>query len=171
MKKPDYKIYCDMDGVLADFIGGISRRHYAGRDWDELKKQHDLNAKRWTDLFRKKVQLDSKFWETLDLMPGARLLWNTIKKHDVYILSAYATWDEENSKRGKIRWLAKHFRIPESRVYLVVREDKEKYAKKNSILIDDYIKNIHEWEAKGGIGIHHTSAEKTVEELKKLGIK
>jgi hypothetical protein len=160
-----------MDGVLADFIGGISRRHYAGRDWNELKKQHDLNAKRWTDLFRKKVKGDLKFWETLDLMPGARHLWNTLKNQDVYILSAYATWDEENSKRGKIRWLAKHFRIPESKVYLVVREDKEKYASKNGILIDDYIKNIHEWEAKGGIGIHHTSAEKTVEELRKLGIK
>lgn len=160
-----------MDGVLADFMGGISRRHYAGRDWNELKRQHDLNEKRWTALFRKKVKDDPKFWESLDLMPGARLLWNSIKNQDVYILSAYATWDEENSKQGKLKWLAKHFRIPESRVYLVEREDKVKFADKNSILIDDYDKNIKEWISQGGIGILHTNAEKTVDELKKLGIK
>ena len=36
---------------------------------------------------------------------------------------------------------------------------------------NDYIKNINEWEAKGGIGIHHTSVGKTISELKKLGFK
>ena len=38
-------------------------------------------------------------------------------------------------------------------------------------LIDDYMKNIKEWEAKGGIGIHHTNVSKTIAELKKLGFK
>ena len=30
---------------------------------------------------------------------------------------------------------------------------------KPNILIDDYIKNIREWENKGGIGIHHTDVK------------
>jgi hypothetical protein len=55
-----------------------------------------------------------------------------------------------------------------------MRADKQKYAMINgkaNLLIDDYIKNIHEWEAKGGIGVHHTSPSETLAELKRLGFK
>ena len=58
---------------------------------------------------------------------------------------------------------------------MVKRSQKQAYAKdkdgKPNILIDDYIKNINEWEAKGGIGIHHTNIGKTIGELKRLGFK
>ena len=37
-----------------------------------------------------------------------------------------------------------------------------------TILIDDYIKTIKEWTAKGGIRIHHKSARATLVELKKI---
>jgi len=33
------------------------------------------------------------------------------------------------------------------------------------------MKNIKEWEKKGGIGIHHTDSRKTINELKRLGFK
>ena len=39
-----------------------------------------------------------------------------------------------------------------------------------NILIDDHIKNIREWEARGGIGVRHISPQKTISQLKKLGI-
>jgi len=38
-------------------------------------------------------------------------------------------------------------------------------------LIDDYIKNITEWESKGGIGVHHTNVAITIGKLKRLGFK
>lgn len=41
----------------------------------------------------------------------------------------------------------------------------------SNLLIDDYIKNIKEFESKGGIGIHHTDTGKTLRELKNLGFK
>ena len=40
-----------------------------------------------------------------------------------------------------------------------------------NVLIDDHQKNIMEWEAKGGIGIHHTNVGKSIAKLKKLGFK
>ena len=52
--------------------------------------------------------------------------------------------------------------------------NKKKYATtdgKPNVLIDDYIKNINEWEKKGGIGVHHTEVGKTLAELKRLGFK
>jgi hypothetical protein len=64
--------------------------------------------------------------------------------------------------------------LKKSRIKLVKRSQKQSYAKTNgepNVLIDDYIKNIGEWEAKGGIGIHHTNVSKTINKLKSLGFK
>ena len=64
--------------------------------------------------------------------------------------------------------------FPKSRINLVMRSQKQQYATtdgKPNILIDDYMKNINEWENKGGIGIHHTDPRKTINELKRLGFK
>ena len=74
-----------------------------------------------------------------------------------------------------MKWLGKNTRVPRSKIHLVRREDKKAFAKnkdgKPNVLIDDYIKNIREWESAGGIGIVHTSISKTLAELKKLGFK
>jgi hypothetical protein len=73
-----------------------------------------------------------------------------------------------------MKWLSKNTSWKKSRVNLVKRADKKKYATtdgKPNVLIDDYIKNIKEWEKKGGIGVHHTEVGKTLAELKRLGFK
>lgn len=50
--------------------------------------------------------------------------------------------------------------------------DKFKYAGHNKILIDDLYKtNIIPWREHGGIGILHTSANDTIQKLKKIGEK
>ena len=74
-----------------------------------------------------------------------------------------------------MKWVKKNTGFKRANVHLVKREQKQAYAKtkeeKPNILIDDYIKNIREWENKGGIGIHHTDVSKTISELKRLGFK
>ena len=104
-------------------------------------------------------------------MSGAKHLWTVVKNHDTKLLSAYATWDEKNSKRGKVIWAARYLKIPESQIILVEREEKVKYANPRSILIDDYDKNITEWEAKGGIGILYKSSDQVISKLAKYGIR
>ena len=62
--------------------------------------------------------------------------------------------------------------IPKQRINLVKRQDKKKYAVIDgvqNVLIDDYLKNIKEWESAGGIGIHHINAQTSINSLKKLG--
>ena len=113
------------------------------------------------------------FWANLEWMPGAKRLWDFISKYDTEILSAYSGRDP-TSRTGKLKWLSKNTKIKRGKINLVMRSDKQKYATTNgkpNILIDDYIKNINEWEAKGGIGIHNTKVSKSIEDLKRLGFK
>ena len=56
-------------------------------------------------------------------------------------------------------------------VHTVLRKEKVKFVDgKGSILIDDFSKNIMEWEENGGKGILFLSPEKTEEILRKEGI-
>jgi len=154
------QIYCDMDMVLCDFIGGYEKLtglEFAKTDKDE----------RWNAITGKK-----DFWATLDWMPGAQVMWKLINKYQANILSAYSNRDA-NSRPGKKKWLSRNAK-PTGKVLLVQRADKQKYAMtdgKPNILIDDYKKNIIEWETKGGIGIHHLSPTKTISQLKRYGFR
>jgi len=155
------KIYCDMDQVLCAFIDGASK--VIGSDFRKANRDT-----RW-----KVISNTKGFWEKLDWMPGAKRLYQRISKYDPYILSAYSDRDV-NSKPGKYKWIQKNTRIPKSRVLLVKRAQKQAYSTENgqpSVLVDDYIKNIKEWENKGGIGVHHTDVSKTLKELTNLGYK
>ena len=73
-----------------------------------------------------------------------------------------------------MKWLKKNTKFKRSKINLVVRSQKQAYALSNgkpNVLIDDHVKNINEWEARGGIGIHHTDVGKTLRELTNLGFK
>ena len=154
-------IYCDLDQVLVNFMKGAEAAiggDFATSDKDE----------RWN-----KINQTKGFWANLDWMPGGKLLYQFIEKYDPYVLSAYSGRDP-TSKNGKMKWLAKNTIWKIGRINLVMRSQKQKYATTNgkpNILIDDYIKNINEWENKGGIGVHHTNVSKTIGELKRLGFK
>ena len=73
-----------------------------------------------------------------------------------------------------MKWLKKNTKFKRGNIHLVLRSQKKDYAttdSKPTVLVDDYIKNIKEWEAKGGIGVHHTDVSKTISILKGLGFK
>ena len=155
------ELYCDMDMVLVDFLKG------AEQVMGEPFATADRNT-RWD-----KICSTKGFWENLDWMPGAKKLYQRIAKYDPHILSAYSGKDG-NSRIGKMKWLSKNTKFKRGNIHLVFRSQKQQYATtdgKPNVLIDDYIKNIKEWESKGGIGIHHTSVGKSIGELNRLGFK
>ena len=155
------RIYCDMDQVLCDFIGRAEE--VIGMPFARYGKED-----RWN-----KIKNTKNFWTNLDWMPGAKRLYSFTAKYDLHILSA-ASERDANSRPGKMKWLSKNTKIKRSNTNLVKRQDKQQYAMtdgKPNVLIDDYLKNITQWEAKGGIGVHHTNVSKTLAELKRLGFK
>jgi len=156
------QIYCDMDGVIADFLKFTSS--HLG---------HPFKDEYWKDL------PDDTFYQ-LPLMPDARKLWGFISKYNPFILTAIPRSGRGPiSKRAaddKKRWMKKHFGVPENRVYAVSRVDKAQFAKdgrdgRPNLLIDDHAKNIQAFTKIGGLGIVHTSASNTIAEMKKLGYK
>ena len=154
-------IYCDMDQVLCNFMKGADEA--VGSTFIHADKDD-----RWN-----KINQTKGFWANLEWMPGGKKLWQFISRYDPYILSAYSGRDP-TSKNGKMKWLAKNTDVKKGNINLVKRADKQKFAMtdgKPNILIDDYAKNIVEWEKKGGIGVHHTDTNKSLSQLKSLGFK
>ena len=154
-------IYCDMDQVLCAFMKAADSA--VGGSFVQADK-----TDRWN-----KINQVKGFWENLEWMPGAKALYKKIMKYDAHILSAYSGRDP-TSRTGKMKWLAKNTDFKRSKINLVMRSHKQRFATtdgKPNVLVDDYIKNIKEWESKGGIGVHHTTVSKSIGELNRLGFK
>lgn len=157
-------IYCDMDGVLVDFLKGAEK--VLGHPFDQ--PYHDKKEK---FMQKHKIAQTEDFWANLPPKKDYLILWNFINRYKSHILTAYAEWDPD-SKKGKIDWVDKYLNISDNRFHAVRREEKKKFARlgvKQNILIDDYDKNIKEFQKAGGIGIHHVNAKATIFKLKKLG--
>ena len=157
------RIYCDMDGVLADFMGAAKKA--TGMTFKQSESE-----KHW-DVIRK----TPKFWSDMPWMPGGRQLWSYIRRHDPHILSAYSPSDP-NCRPGKLKWLRRNVGMSNmKKINLVRRRDKSTFAmrsggiRQRAILIDDFPRNIDQFKSAGGIGILHTNTTKTIKELKKLG--
>ena len=155
------EIYSDLDEVLVDFMRGADAA--VGGSFVKMDKDE-----RW-----KRVNQTKGFWANLGWKSNAKRLHDFIIRYNPHVLSAYPDLDP-NSRNGKMKWLKKNTGFKRGNIHLVLRSQKKNYAttdEKPNVLIDDYDKNIREWEAKGGIGILHTDVGKTISELKRLGFK
>lgn len=160
----EYKIFCDLDGVLVDFVSGYE--HFVGKKLG-APTHGKANQDFWNDF---KTTLNDKgisevdFWKNLKWTSDGKQLWNYIKPYHPTILSAPSRNPE--SKVGKKDWCRNNL----GSVQVILDFNKQNYARKNHILIDDRKDFISKWEASGGIGILHTSAANTIKELKKLSL-
>ena len=151
-----YKIYCDMDGVLVDF----DRAYFeltgekASFGTDPVKFWEPIN------------KAGAAFWIKMRWMPDGKQLWDYIKPYNPKLLSAPSY--QESSKIGKRVWVKRE--IPGTKLILRSADRKQEFATSNTILIDDRADNIQRWKNAGGVGIHHTSAENTIKQLQELGL-
>jgi hypothetical protein len=181
-EEQQYQIYCDMDGVLVDFVGGavdyITRELQEGRA-EELKAEigrdyitaEDIEmyspnkSQPVVDFMYQFLQHHTEFWENLPWMPGGKELWNYIAPYNPDILTAAMGY---GSEIGKQAWIDKNLQPEPSKVFM--SHDKYLWSKPNRILIDDFTKNTIPWKARGGDAILHTDANKTIQNLKDLGL-
>ena len=160
-------LYLDMDGVIADFFGGLEKK-YNTKHWKQIPKlEKSIIALQGTD-----------FFNTLELYPSSMELVKFVQNlvgDDWGICSSPLRGDRDNSAYWKRVWLERHFIVP-TISNLIFAGQKEKYAVnrfdgKPNILVDDKPDNIARWNAKGGIGIRYQANECSLLELKTKLIK
>jgi len=148
---PQYKIYVDMDGVLADFVEGVNKLLDVEYSDENYKSDPEYRTKMWKAVAKYSKE-GGQLWAELNPMKDAKQLWSYVEKYNPEILTASGnpSFGAEAQKRQWVPWMIG--------------------ATPDSILIDDQPKSIKPWVAAGGIGILHTSAANTISELKKLGL-
>ena len=156
------RIFCDLDGVLCDYEA----------QWNLMTKT-GMSPSKFVDMYGKDELIEElkkhgeKFWSTMPFKPDGLLLWNYIKRHRPIILTSHIKTDE--CSRGKTIWVRNHLSPIITEV--IISSEKEKYADKYSLLIDDKGKNVRKFIIAGGSGIIHESSIETIKELKeKYGI-
>lgn len=157
--KQQYKLYCDMDGVLVDFERGYN--DLTGKQTPGVDSTYDKD-----DFWGAITKAGVKFWANLNWMPDGQQLWSYIKQYNPQLLTAPSR--EESSRIGKLAWVDKN--VPNTPIIFKQAKDKKDLAEPNAILIDDRKDNIQQWIDAGGIGIRHTSTESTIKQLQKLGL-
>lgn len=161
-------IYFDMDGVLADFDRGVNElcgftpdAQGGGRDADDR-------------LFAAIRKVDH-FFRKLKPVDGAKELFADVHKRygdRCKILTAIPKKERgiTDAAEDKIDWVRKNL-SEEVSVYTVSRKEKKNYCfGPEDVLIDDYQKNIDEWEQAGGTGILFTDAKTVIRKLKEAHI-
>ena len=170
-----YEIFCDLDGVLVDFEGGVVEHITSmlqnGEAEDlkaEIKRDYitieDMTKRGPIRIFMyKTLENHAGFWENLKWLPGGKELWNFIGPRGVAILTSPLKY---GSEIGKQAWVDNHLNPPPERVFM--SKEKYRWAAPHRILIDDWEKNTVPWEEAGGIAILHTDVTKTIQELEEI---
>jgi len=163
--KTDYKIFVDLDGVVADLDKHVLE--LTGKTFPQLRKDdNDDGFQNFVDSQRAE---GNTIFDDLPLMPDAQELWNYIVKYKPSILTATGV-PEAEAAAEKIRWVMENL-SGYDKIYTVKKSIlKAEYAQPNHILIDDRVKSINPWREAGGIGIEHKSAADTISQLKSLGL-
>ena len=186
-----YQIFCDLDGVLCDLIGGASKYIYEeapdnasenyrlfqqkARDFlggkpltqENLNKTSSEFSQDTLNFFWRVMKDNRKLWMGLDWTPEGKRLWDYIKDFDPIILSKPT---DLQSVIGKKKWVKDNLGLTKEKVQ--IRYDKTPYAQyngKTGILIDDFKSNTSKFSEASGLSVLYRSTDQAIKELKKMG--
>lgn len=155
-------IYCDLDGVLADF--------------DAAKKFLSPSAQTDDDQMWKEIAQVPRFYRLLQPMRYARALWSAIEKTgaEAKILTAIPRRATMPTAEEDKRWWCNVSMGPmifgNKEVEVLIgphSRDKHKHCKPGDILIDDRRDNCEQWSDAGGVAIlHKGNTVNTIERLR-----
>lgn len=149
------EVFLDLDGVLVDLVGGVSKFYGVPQPF--------LNPANHGKYYLDKIlgikpedfwsPLGYDFWSTLEWMPDAteilfRLFHYVDHKQSTLLTSPIST---EGCVEGKCHWIRKH--MPRWSRRFLIGSGKEAIAGPGKLLIDDYDQNVDKWIEAGGPAI------------------
>lgn len=166
------EINVDLDGVMVNFlktavaVSGINPEQ-DGKDGTNKVLRRDF----WKAIERH-VKAGNKFFEAMEPMEDAFILWEYLQGLRVPLVINSATGHVIGAAQEKRNWVRKHLGHEHANSARFVRDavHKSQYAGPTKILIDDRRKAIDPWVSAGGIGVLHVNAHLTIEQLKELGL-
>jgi len=174
--KQNFRVFCDMDGVLTDFDRGFKRLK-ANHDHLKPKEYEKIHGKDsiWPLIDHRK----DRFWRRLPGKKDGRELWDYLKRYDPIILSSPS--QSKHSIDGKLQWLNLNLGLSDRRLARTMDEFEEGYTRiilsnkkedfvrdENDILIDDLESNIEKWTNAGGTGILHDDSTDTIKKVEEV---
>ena len=159
-------VYLDMDGVLADFFGGVEKM-YGVEHWKELTNDKTKDLKK--EVIDRITGTD--FFATLPKFSTADALIDIVQKFTggkFSINTSPLRGDHENSGKYKKLWIQNNIEQPDE---IIVTGRKESYATDKAsgtpnILIDDRPVNVQRWQAAGGYGILYQANRDSLSKVK-----
>ena len=167
-EESEYKVYLDMDGVIADFDKRF--RDLSGMEPKEFENKYGKKA--FWNLIDEEHKI--KFWVGIPTMPGAADLVDAVKDYNYELLTSPSA--KKQSYLGKILWVRNHTgSVFPSKPRINFKKAKEKHLikpqlAKTDILIDDREDTIGRWNAAGGTGIVYKNISQVLNDLGKLGL-
>ena len=178
-RNSQYKLFCDLDGVLVDFDAGVLKA--LGRKPKDMPQ----NAL-WAGVAR-----TPSFYENLPWTKDGKRLWDAIKHLDPDILTGVPM--AKNARDEKAAWCRRELGVKTNHVDMAGKKkahevisgrriegavnvitcwsrNKHCEGRRGTVLIDDRESLKAAWVARGGLFVHHTNATKTLEELRRLDI-
>lgn len=144
LRKPDLKCLLDLDGVLADFIGGLCKLR--GTPRVDPSGWNCIDAHEWE-------KMDEEFWATLDRTPEFEAILTTVEEtfgpENVCLLTSPVR--TAGCLEGKMRWIRKH--LPAYSRRFLIGPAKEFCANPRSVLIDDSETNVKAFTDAGGYAV------------------
>lgn len=144
-------IYIDLDGVCADFVGGLES--YLQASVDRSKYGLGVSEDRW-EKFWTYQDTRPEFWEDLKVFTYGRKLVEALQASvdDKHWAFCTAVGNSYSAASAKHRWCKKHFGVPPSRVITIA--EKHLLAKSSrDILVDDTPYQADSFTNAGGIGL------------------
>lgn len=148
-------IFCDMDGVLADFMINLLKVHYR----DDLLKlyQERLFPTTWNingelgsdeDLWLPVDVAGESFWESIPPFDYMTRIIDILENSGIKWYIATTARHTAASCSGKMKWIKRHFGSDFKDVIMI--KDKYLLANRNNLLIDDSPDNIRKFDIHGG---------------------
>lgn len=146
-------LFFDIDGVLADFVGGALKVHGAASPWDIEENKGNYNFQELLGLSASKFwePLEHNFWAELDPLPEGMAVLRLFSAINTTYLSTSPSLSPGCSS-GKHEWVNKH--LPQHARNLFIGSQKQVFGRiPGAVLIDDCDTNIDKFRDAGGTGI------------------